>query len=262
MTGSCSAPGAVWRPLFKGCLLALLVGCAGTPLPRESIRETIRETPAGVPAGLPEQIRVADLSARDAGLLRLAQLLAGQELVSIDPDYAGAPEDGRMPASLAEIMIERFGLRRIVLGAGCERVLPLEEFTSGRMRARSAWEVLADTDLPDELKIPALSDLMMRLRGWNAVYPEQPVRLHGIDCPSAAGDRAQVFFWGTPAADTKGPGRMVPVPDRHVHIEERALTGAADAETESYWTMPEGSGSDHILFMRAPAAPPAPTQPG
>ncbi len=222
--------------------LSLLAGCASEPL-----------APAPVEAALPTGMAdpnpaaayfkpTADLSPADAGIIALADAVAGADLVSFMGHGSYAEEDARLKAALTLALTEQHDLGVLILDTPCGGASILDTYIGGAQTGDLAVDIVRQAGIVPALKSLVLADLMTQLRGWNAVNIDAPVRIAGKGCTAAreSAPHRPAIFWGLtepPASmsekDLAAAARGEPAGKNHVWIvqdfqETLGITGASD----------------------------------
>ncbi|MFN3314839.1 MAG: hypothetical protein ACK46Q_15450, partial [Hyphomonas sp.] len=207
--------------------LAVLAGCA---------TETL--APASTDAIVPTEIvaqnpaaayfkPTAELSPTDAGIMALADAVAGADLISFMGHGSYSEEDARLKAALTLALIEQHDLGLVILDTPCGGASILDTYIGGAQTGDLAVDIVRQADIVPALKSLALADLMTQLRGWNAVNIDAPVRIAGKGCTTAreAAPGRPAIFWGLtelPASmsekDMAAAARGEPAARNHVWI--------------------------------------------
>lgn len=204
------------RIILASCSAAglLLAGCATAPAPAPG-----EPAPTAADLLIPLAVPAASLTAQDPGIKALAAALSGANLVGFMATATGSQDDARLKSALTEVMTERYHLGAVILDAPCTGANTLDTYIGGAQTGELAADVVRGADIPDVHKTAALADLLMMLRGWNAIYTDAPVRISGYGCETARQvppDRPAIF-WGfaklpadmgekTRAAEARGEG--------------------------------------------------------
>lgn len=185
-----------------GAAALFLAGCATAPAPAPVPAEPERTaadllSPLAVPA--------ASLTAQDPGIKALAAALSGAKLIGFMGTSAGSQEDALLKSALTEALTERYRLGAVILDTPCTGANELDAYIGGAQTGELAADVVRGAGIAGVHKTAALADLLMMLRGWNAIYADAPVRISGYGCETARQvppDRPAIF-WGfaEPPAD-------------------------------------------------------------
>jgi hypothetical protein len=177
---------------------ALLAACAGQP-----VRAPDPAVPGPAVAAAPAEAAEARftptiLDPADPGLLALAQAVSGAGLISFAYEGAGRWQDSRLKAALTQALAERHDLGLVILDTPCAGAAILDTYIAGAQTADLAADTLRAAGIEPVLQTADLAELMIWLRGWNAVFTDRPVRITGRDCPPAgtAQPGRMAIFWG------------------------------------------------------------------
>ncbi len=184
----------ICAPLLAGLAAVLLAACATQPVPAET-----REAPEAVADRLKSQaVSVAALSPDDPGIAALARAVAGADLVSFEGGWARNREDAALKSALTEALVQSGKLSLLLLDVPCDGAAMLDEYTRGGATSTRAADLVRAAPIYEGQKSAVLADMLTLLRGWNAVNADQPVRVAGMHCASAAqADPAKLaIFWG------------------------------------------------------------------
>jgi len=208
--------------------LTVLAGCATEPLsppsPTEMPATSERPTESPVAAYFNP---VLALSPTDAGIIALADAVAGADLISFMGYGGHYEEDARLKAALTLALTERHNLGVVILDTPCAGASILDTYIGGAQTGDLALDVVREAEIVPDLKSAALAEMMTQLRGWNAVNVDVPVRIAGRDCAAAreaVPDRPAIF-WGLtvpPASMSEkriaAEARGAPAAENHVWI--------------------------------------------
>lgn len=181
--------------------LLFFTACATPPPPAATSPHTTSPVPTSISPETPPPAApgwVESLSPEDPGLLNLARALADARLVSFSGRYAGMEQDAALKSALSQTLIERHGFGLVLLDAPCQGAADLDIYASGAVTSAYAADIVREANLSPQLKTAALADLLVMLRGWNALQPTEPVRITGHSCPSVIEDvdNKPAIFWG------------------------------------------------------------------
>lgn len=190
------APHSAMRPLLAVFAAALLAACATQPAPPDPAAPPAQET---VTDFLRTQVvTVTTLSPDDPGIAALARAVSGADLVSFEGGGPPYRESTALKSALTEALVQSGSLGLLILDVPCDGAVVLDEYASGGATSALAADVVRQAPLYEGQKSAALADMLMLLRGWNAVNADQPVRVAGMHCAGAAeADPGRVaIFWG------------------------------------------------------------------
>lgn len=178
--------------------LTVLAGCATEPLapaPTEAVVPAEMTAPNPAAAYLKP---IAELSPTDAGIIALAEAVAGADLISFMGHGSYFEEDARLKAALTLALTEQHDLGVVILDTPCGGASILDTYIGGAQTGDLAVDIVRQADIVPALKSLALAELMTQLRGWNAVNTDAPVRIAGKGCNTAreAAPGRLAIFWG------------------------------------------------------------------
>ncbi|MFN4225503.1 MAG: erythromycin esterase family protein [Hyphomonas sp.] len=140
-----------------------------------------------------QAVPVRRIAADDPGVRALAAGLAKAQISGLGEATHGSHEDALLKSVLVQVMVERHGLRTILVEANRAGVAELNAYASGAPTGLLAAEAVKQAAVFRILKTEVMADLLTWLRGWNAVNGDQPVRLVGIDCQNSSVDAAEAL---------------------------------------------------------------------
>ncbi|MFN3608986.1 MAG: hypothetical protein ACK4Y9_07975 [Hyphomonas sp.] len=187
---------SVRRPLLASIAAALLAACATQPAAPPAI-PPVAEPPIGDLLQA-QAVTVAALSPDDPGIIALARAVAGADLVSFEGGGPSYRESAALKSALTEALVQSGRAGLVILDIPCDGAAVLDTYASGTATSGLAADLVREAPIPESQKSAALADLLMLLRGWNAVNADRPVRVAGMHCTQAGeGDPGQTaLFWG------------------------------------------------------------------
>lgn len=190
------APNTASRPLLAGLAAALLAACASQPAPPAQV-----ETPPAAPTvdTLKSQVvTVATLTPEDPGIAALARAVSGVGLVSFEGGLPATLEEAALKSALTEALIQSGQLGMLILDVPCDGAAVLNDFASAGQASILAADLVREAPIPETQKSGALADMLMLLRGWNAVNADQPITVMGMHCDGALETTTgrTAIFWG------------------------------------------------------------------
>jgi erythromycin esterase len=176
--------------LMASASAALLSACA-----------TRTEAPEPVPAYKPtmssllaaQAVPIRSLKPDDPGVMALARRLAGARMAGLGEATHGSHEDALLKSVLIQTLVERHGLRVVLLEANRTGTAQLDAYASAEPTGLLAAEALNQAPVFRILKTEVMADLLAWLRGWNAVNADRPVRVIGVDCQASSKDAADAL---------------------------------------------------------------------
>lgn len=181
----------------RGFLLAsasaLMVSACATRVPAQ---DNAAKPPAGpsIQSLLAAQaVPIRKISPDDPGVRALASGLSGAQLAGLGEATHGSHEDALLKSMLVQVMVEKHGLRAILLEANRAGAQQLNAYASAAPTGLQAVEAVRQAAVFRILKTEVMADLLTWLRGWNAVNGDQPVRIVGIDCQNSSLDAAEAL---------------------------------------------------------------------
>lgn len=219
----------------------MLVACATQPSPAP----TDIPAPAGADTIQSQAVAVAALSSSDEGIRALAQTLSGAGQVSFARAEPATEEDAVLKGALTEALLDTGRLGLLVLDAPCPDGSALDTYASGGPTAQLAADLIRAAEMDSAQKTATLADMLTLLRGWNAVNPDQRIRISGIGCPEAlAVDRDKMaIFWGFSRPPSDAPEKMLAArvahegepAGNHVWLMQTASPSLGDAIPAPGW---------------------------
>ena len=140
-----------------------------------------------------QAVPIRRIAQDDPGVRALAAGLAKAQVAGLGEATHGSHEDRLLKAVLVQAMVEKHGLRTILIEANRAGVQQLNAYASAAPTGLLAAEAVKQAPVFRILKTEVMADLLTWLRGWNAVNGDQPVRLAGIDCQNSSVDAAEAL---------------------------------------------------------------------
>lgn len=140
-----------------------------------------------------QAVPIRRITADDPGVRALAAGLAKAQVAGLGEVTHGSHEDALLKSMLVQVMVEKHGLRTILVEANRAGVQQLDAYASAAPTGLLAVEAVKQAPVFRILKTEVMAELLTWLRGWNAVNGDQPVRIVGIDCQNSSVDAAEAL---------------------------------------------------------------------
>lgn len=178
----------------RGFLLAsasaLMISACATRAARDTELPPLSAGPSIQSLLAAQAVPIRKLVPDDPGVRALAAGLAKAQVAGLGEATHGSHEDVLLKSMLVQVMVEKHGLRTLLLEANQAGVQQLNAYVSAAPTGLLAVEAVQQAPVFRILKTEVMADLLTWLRGWNAVNGDQPVRIVGIDCQNSSGDAA------------------------------------------------------------------------
>ncbi len=174
------------RFLLASTATALVSACATQTVTGPSQTSGFAQTIESLLAA--QAVPIRKLSSDDAGVMALAARLSTSRMAGLGEATHGSHEDALLKSMLIQAMVEHHDLRVILLEANRTGTAKLDDYTSGGPTGLLAAEAVKQAPVFRILKTEVMADLLTWLRGWNAVNPDQRVRVLGVDCQASSQD--------------------------------------------------------------------------
>ncbi|MEQ9506289.1 MAG: erythromycin esterase family protein [Hyphomonas sp.] len=224
--------------LMASASAALLSACATRTDPPEEIPAY---TPSMASLLAAQAVPIRSLKPDDPGVMALARRLAGAKMAGLGEATHGSLEDALLKSALVQTLVERHGLRVLLLEANRTGTARLDAYASAEPTGLLAAEALKEAPVFRILKTEIMADLLAWLRGWNAVNADRPVRVLGVDCQASSQDAADALAAlaavDSGAAEALSPG-LAPILSEEARAVRhdlmlKQLTSAQRAEAET-----------------------------
>lgn len=227
--------------LLAGAAGLMLAACATQPSPAP----IDTPQPAGADVIRSQAVGVSELSPSEDGIRALAQAVSSASQVSFARTETSTEEDAALKGALTEALLETGQLGLLVLDAPCPDGAAFDTYASGGPAGELAADLVRAAQMDSAQKTATLADMLTLLRGWNAVNPDQRIRISGIGCAEAqAADQDRLaIFWGFALPPPGAPEKTLAarVADEgepagnHIWLVQTASTSLGDVMPAPGW---------------------------